>query len=33
MSGEILPGDTARVLPWLVRLSEGNIAPKQTPQA
>jgi hypothetical protein len=28
MSGAILPGDTARVLPWLVRLSEGNIAPR-----
>jgi hypothetical protein len=28
MSGEILPGDTARVLPWLIRLSEGHIAPR-----
>jgi hypothetical protein len=28
LSGEILPGDTARVLPWLIRLSEGNIAPR-----
>jgi hypothetical protein len=28
MSGEILPGDTARALPWLIRLSEGNIAPR-----
>ncbi|WP_158921250.1 hypothetical protein [Acidisphaera sp. S103] len=28
MSGEILPGDTARVLPWLTRLSEGNVAPR-----
>jgi hypothetical protein len=28
MSGEILPGDTARILPWLIRLSEGNIAPR-----
>jgi hypothetical protein len=28
MSGEILPGDAARVLPWLIRLSEGNIVPR-----
>jgi hypothetical protein len=28
MSGEILPGDTARALPWLIRLSEGAIAPR-----
>jgi hypothetical protein len=28
MSGEILPGDTEDALPWLIRLSEGNIAPR-----
>ncbi|MGD0107390.1 MAG: ATP-dependent Clp protease proteolytic subunit [Rhodopila sp.] len=28
MSGEILPGDTARVLPLFIRLSEGDIAPR-----
>jgi hypothetical protein len=28
MSGEILPGDTARVLPWLFRLNEGKITPR-----
>jgi hypothetical protein len=28
ISGEILPGDTERALPWLIRLSEGNIAPR-----
>lgn len=28
MSGEILPGDTEQALPWLIRLSAGNIAPR-----
>ncbi len=28
MSGEILPGDTEQALPWLIRLSANNIAPR-----